>query len=71
MGDRLERVKTMHSISSFADRVADCIKNGLYMIGDYNARQLRKNFFEYYIYKSKDIKFFCGTLAELKVKLNN
>ncbi len=69
MNNRLERVRVMNEISTFTDRAADCIKNGLYMIGDYNARQVRENFFEYYIYKSKNVKLFIGTLAELKKKL--
>jgi len=42
------------------------------MIGDYNAKgNDYDKLYSYYYYKSYDVKFFIGTLAELKVKLNS
>lgn len=71
MNNKIERVKIMHKISSFADRAINCIKAGEYMIGDYNAKgnDYDKRY-SYYYYKSYDVKFFIGTLAELKEKLS-
>jgi hypothetical protein len=67
----LKRIRLEKEISSFTDRAADCIKNGESMCGNYNIAPISKHFYEYYIYKSRDVKFFIGTLAELKIKLKN
>ena len=65
----IKRIRVERTISSFMNRAADCIKNGEMMRGDHNIKPISNDFYEYYHYKSKDIKFFIGTLAELKIKL--
>tara|TARA_R100001244_G_scaffold124453_1_gene94284 strand:- start:513 stop:746 length:234 start_codon:yes stop_codon:yes gene_type:complete len=66
----IKRIRVVNNISNFTDRAINCIKNGEYMINDYNAKLIRDKFYEYYHYQTHDIRFFIGTLAELKIKLN-
>ena len=71
MSDQLERVRVLHKISSHIDRAINCLRNGEFMVGDYNVTiKETDKFYSYYNWQSYDIKFFCGTLAELKAKLN-
>lgn len=67
--DKIERVRTMNDISSHIDRACDCIKRGESMFGDFNIKPIDKGFYKYYHYKTYNIKFFIGTLAELESKL--
>lgn len=69
--EKIERIRVMKKISSYTDRVVDCLKSGEFLVGDYNVKPVETDsFYKYYHYKTHDVKFFIGTLAELKIKLN-
>ena len=65
----IERIRLEKKISSYTSRVIDCLKSGEMLVGDYNVKPVNDTMFQYYDYKGHDIKFFIGTLAELKDKL--